>query len=80
MEKKRDRNIYLSNLVLCMQEGQLSDVFKQSPNDVHISNALDVFAPIPALIEVRTTFFSVYLDSSPVKSDSILRKAKSKLK
>lgn len=43
VENKRNRNIYLSNLVLCMQEGQLKPPFQGSPMDTDISNARQVF-------------------------------------
>ncbi|KAF2885988.1 hypothetical protein ILUMI_20185, partial [Ignelater luminosus] len=47
VNKKRNRNIYLSNLVLCMQEGKLTEPFQQPPNEVDISNALQVFGHQP---------------------------------
>lgn len=43
VENKRNRNIYLSNLVLCMQEGQLAPPFQISPAEADISNARQVF-------------------------------------
>ncbi|KAF5283976.1 hypothetical protein FQR65_LT13668 [Abscondita terminalis] len=43
IDEKRNRNIYLSNLVLCMQEGKLTGPFIQHPQDVDISDAMTVF-------------------------------------
>lgn len=43
VDNKRNRNIYLSNLVLCMQEGQLTPPFQISPVEADISNARQVF-------------------------------------
>lgn len=43
VENKRNRNIYLSNLVLCMQEGQLTPPFQIPPAEADISNAREVF-------------------------------------
>ncbi|KAK4884846.1 hypothetical protein RN001_001117 [Aquatica leii] len=43
IDQKRNRNIYLSNLVLCMQEGKLSGPFLNYPQEVDISDAMTVF-------------------------------------
>lgn len=43
VENKRNRNIYLSNLVLCMQEGQLSPPFQIPPAEADLSSAREVF-------------------------------------
>ncbi|KAF2901326.1 hypothetical protein ILUMI_04860 [Ignelater luminosus] len=51
VDKKRNRNIYLSNLVLCMQEGKLTKLFQQPPNEIDISNALQVFGHQPTEVE-----------------------------
>lgn len=52
VDKKRNRNIYLSNLVLCMQEGKLTEQFQQPPNEVDISNAMQVFGHLPTEVMV----------------------------
>ncbi|KAK5648308.1 hypothetical protein RI129_003200 [Pyrocoelia pectoralis] len=43
IDKKRCRNIYLSNLILCMQEGKLAGPFRGNPNEVDISDAMQAF-------------------------------------
>ncbi|KAB0800105.1 hypothetical protein PPYR_07985 [Photinus pyralis] len=42
-DKKRGRNIYLSNLILCMQDGKLAGPFLGNPNEVDISDAMQAF-------------------------------------
>ncbi|EFA06809.2 uncharacterized protein LOC662519 [Tribolium castaneum] len=43
IEKKRGRNIYLSQLILCMQTGILGNEFKVPVNEVDVANATQVF-------------------------------------
>ncbi|XP_044264548.1 uncharacterized protein LOC123011256 [Tribolium madens] len=43
VEKKRGRNIYLSQLILCMQTGILGNEFKVPVNEVDVANATQVF-------------------------------------
>ncbi|XP_022914679.2 myosin heavy chain, clone 203-like [Onthophagus taurus] len=43
VEAKRNRNIFLSNLVLCMQEGRLTGPFLENPKDVDILKASNYF-------------------------------------
>lgn len=49
---KRCRNMYLANLLVGMQNGVLEKPFTESPIDVDIMNAFEVFEPIPTSIEV----------------------------
>ncbi|XP_074034385.1 uncharacterized protein [Leptinotarsa decemlineata] len=51
IQKKRCRNIYLANLLISMQNGMLERPFQESPFDVDINNATEVFGPIPDTIE-----------------------------
>ncbi|XP_060531088.1 uncharacterized protein LOC132704831 [Cylas formicarius] len=51
IEKKRNRNMYLANLLINMQNSKLEEPFTQSPTHVDISNAMEIFGPIPHTIE-----------------------------
>ncbi|KAJ8924526.1 hypothetical protein NQ315_007324 [Exocentrus adspersus] len=51
IEMKRCRNIYLANLLVCMQNGVLDPPFLQSPHDIDIMNATEIFAPVPDSVE-----------------------------
>lgn len=42
VNRKRYRNMYLSNLLVCMQNGKLEDPFLQPPFYVDISDAMEV--------------------------------------
>lgn len=53
IDRKRCRNIYLANLLVCMQNGVLDPPFLQSPHDIDVMNATEVFGPIPDTVEVR---------------------------
>ncbi|KAJ3638080.1 hypothetical protein MTP99_001488 [Tenebrio molitor] len=47
IEKKRGRNIYLSQLLLCMQTGTFGKEFQTPVNEVDVANALEVFQLAP---------------------------------
>ncbi|KAJ3648501.1 hypothetical protein Zmor_020299 [Zophobas morio] len=43
IEQKRGRNIYLSQLLLCMQTGIFGKEFQVPVNEVNVANAIDIF-------------------------------------
>ncbi|KAI4468961.1 hypothetical protein MML48_2g00002950 [Holotrichia oblita] len=51
VEQKRYRNIFLSNLVLCMQEGKLAGPFIENPQGIHLADAAEYFGEIKINIE-----------------------------
>ncbi|CAH1169550.1 unnamed protein product [Phaedon cochleariae] len=51
IQSKRCRNLYLANLLINMQNGVLEKPFNESPYDVDISNAIEVFGPVPDSVE-----------------------------
>ncbi|XP_045476907.1 uncharacterized protein LOC123682369 [Harmonia axyridis] len=46
IDSKRCRNIYLTQLLVCMQNNVLEGPFKMAPGEIDISDAFDVFEPI----------------------------------
>ncbi|GJQ82431.1 hypothetical protein Trydic_g11845 [Trypoxylus dichotomus] len=52
VDQKRYRNIFLSNLVLCMQEGKLTGPFVESAQDVDLSDASKYFGEVKTNVEV----------------------------
>lgn len=55
VQQKRCRNIYLANLLVCMQNKELDPVFLKCPKDVNVIDALEVFTS-PSELEV--SYFS----------------------
>lgn len=51
IQRKRCRNIYLSHLLVNMQNNKLEGPFLQNPFEIDIADALQIFGPIPDTIE-----------------------------
>lgn len=45
VDRKRNRNIFLSNLVLCMEEGKLVPPFNAGPNECDLQDPQNYFGP-----------------------------------
>lgn len=48
ISQKRNRNLYLSHLLMNMQEGRMAGPFSKPPMDGTLSTATAVFGPAPA--------------------------------
>lgn len=55
IDQKRYRNIFLSNLVLCMQEGKLTGPFTENPQEIDLSHASQYFGEMKIDIQVLFT-------------------------
>ncbi|KAJ8970893.1 hypothetical protein NQ314_000980 [Rhamnusium bicolor] len=51
IQRKRCRNMYLAQLLISMQNNHLDRPFLESPHDVDIINATEIFGPIPKNIQ-----------------------------
>ncbi|CAG9765463.1 unnamed protein product [Ceutorhynchus assimilis] len=51
VDRKRCRNMYLANLLICMQNGKLEEPFLQPPAYVDISDATQIFGSVPETVE-----------------------------
>lgn len=51
-ESKRNRNIFLSHLVLCMQDKKLTGPFQESPNDVDLTETSKYFGELQQNLQV----------------------------
>ncbi|XP_056636814.1 uncharacterized protein LOC130445274 [Diorhabda sublineata] len=69
VQKKRCRNIYLSNLLVGMQNGVLEKPFTDSARDADIMNAHDVFGPIPDTVEPPEWLNDTEMDVSKTEAD-----------
>ncbi|RZC43002.1 uncharacterized protein BDFB_011753, partial [Asbolus verrucosus] len=67
IDKKRGRNIYLSQLLLCMQTGNLSKEFLIPANEVDLANAAEVFQLAPDESAVETP---AWLEDNDISPDS----------
>ncbi|XP_017780750.1 PREDICTED: uncharacterized protein LOC108565682 [Nicrophorus vespilloides] len=74
MEQKRNRNIFLSNLLLNMQDGALSEPFTVSPNEIDYSDATKYFQKIKA--EIETPAWLGDLANMPEEDDDTSKAAR----
>ncbi|XP_050515734.1 uncharacterized protein LOC114345139 [Diabrotica virgifera virgifera] len=66
VQKKRCRNIYLSNLLVGMQNGLLEKPFMAPARDTDILNAHEVFGPIPDTVELPSWLNDTELDTTRI--------------
>lgn len=64
-EQKRNRNIFLSNLVLCMQSGNLVEPFTIQPHEVNVLECVKYFGDPQVELEEQD-----WLDQPPEAPDA----------
>lgn len=61
IDSKRCRNIYLTQLLVCMQNNVLEGPFRLAPGEIDISDAFEVFEPISESCKVKYWNLSRFL-------------------